>query len=267
MRRLGDILTKRNETNEAVTKLQSALKQARILFHENPHVIFAKVLYSLGVALIHAGKFRESLKHLQDAKEMMENISGPNCAHHVTYLILFEMGKICYEQVDLPNALKYYIEAFDKMSEINEESNVNDTMASVCLAIGDVATRIEDLRLAKEYYIKANEIYKRISSTANTCHSRVDNLHKLGMTCDTLREQDEALKYLKEAREIAKAAGLKNQTVIHVLLQLSRTYEYMGFVAESELYFEEFKEIGQSLSTNGCLGEVMLKLVQGLNIP
>ena len=63
-----------------------------------------------GFAFKRAERFEESLLYLKEAKEMMDELQGPQHAHRVTSSILDNIGTVHCERGDILEALQSYTE-------------------------------------------------------------------------------------------------------------------------------------------------------------
>ncbi len=259
---LGMLYSQKGETNKAVGYLQSALKQARTLNHGKPYLGLARILTFLGEVLKRAEEFEKSHGYFQEAKKIMDEIFGPNHAHSLTSRIHCNLGEI-YEGLDLAKALQYYKDALKMNTLIYRENNANQEFAQVCTNIAFVAEMMGNSTEAKEYHIKAAETYRKTSFTKDKCPSVVANLFCLSSNCGARGEQDEALKCLEEAREVAKVVGCKHGIVANVLFTLYRKYREMGSAAKSEIYLQEAIEIAKTVHEDDSkLPPDMLEMVE-----
>ena len=83
--------------------------------------------------------------------------------------------------------------------------------------------------------------------TKDTCPVIVNNRYQLSLSCIVPGKQDEMLKHLEKAREIAELFDYKCGRMVLVLLLLSMTYGEMGSIEKSRLYYNEAKEMAKSL--------------------
>ncbi len=145
---LGRFFLETKETKKAVECLKSGLEQAQSLYHGQPRVLYARALNRYGVALKRAKRFEESLLHLKQAKEMMDELQGPQHAHRVTATILNNIGTVHFERGDILEALQSYKDALvtdPVMSGENEGSQVNETKISICINMVKAATILQTI--------------------------------------------------------------------------------------------------------------------------
>lgn len=262
---MGNFFSRRYQTNKAVQSLESALNQARVVYSSKPHVTIALTLQNLGVALKRAGKFDESLPHFQEAKQIMDTILGTNHTHPITSDILNNMGTI-YQDVGYPDkALECYQDAYKMNSVMYGEDFVSDAISTVCSNIACVSEELGDFNQAKEYYAKAVQIDRYITSSKNTSPGLISSLYGLSSICETLGEEEDSLKHLEEAREIAIKSGSRDFMVATVLVELGMKYKEMERVLECKSCFEEAKEIGKSLAQDDSLSSSIVDLLEILN--
>ena len=245
---IGNFFSRRYHTNEAVKYLESALEQARAVYVGKPHLKVALTLSNLGVALKRAEKSEESLPYFQEAKEIMNQILGPDHTHPITSDILNNLGTIYQDLLRPEEALQCYKDVHKMNSTIYGEDGVSDAMATVFSNIACVSEELEDFDQAKEYYIKAVEIVRKITSTKNTSPGLVSSLYGLSSICEILGEKEESLKHLEEAREVSKSAGSETLMVATVLLELGMKYNEHGCVEKGKICLQETKEIAESLA-------------------
>ncbi len=164
---LGRFFLKRKETNKAVECFKSGLEQARSLYHGQPRVLYARALNRYGVALKRAKRFEESLLHLKQAKEMMDELQGPQHAHFVTSIILNNIGTVHFERDDILEALQSYKDALvtdPVMSGENEGTQVNKTKISICMNMVKATTILQTVPITnKEDAIKLSSIFNGFS--------------------------------------------------------------------------------------------------------
>jgi tetratricopeptide (TPR) repeat protein len=270
---LGTFFSKRRQTNEAVKNLETALEQAKTVYHEKPHIILAQIRNELGVALMKDTRenSEKSLLYLQEAKEVMDQILGPNQpfnAYSFTSLILYNMGTNYYRRGNLVEAFQCFEDALNINSESCEENSIDDdTMGSLCSTFACTAEKLNNVSLAKEYFTKAVKIRKKMSLSKNRYRRDVVvNLYRLSWICEVLEEQDDALKHLEEAREVAKDAGFKHWIVVDVLGSLIKKYAETGCMIKSMMYYVEAGEIAMSLPEHGSLPPSILELLKLMKI-
>ena len=142
--------------NEAVETLESALRQARSLCHGKPNLRVAVKLVHLAGASKGAdtSASEKSMCCLREAKEIMDEMLGPNHVHSLTASLLDIMGTVYDDLGDLVNALQCFQDALNMKSAILG-NNVNDGMAALCFNIGFVSEKMKNSSQAKEYYTKA----------------------------------------------------------------------------------------------------------------
>ena len=174
--------------------------------------------------MVQVKKCKQSLWCLEEAKEIMEKMFGPNKARILTLQIYNNLGDAYGVLGEEALALHFHEDAFNMYCVIYGEKSVRDDMATVCFKIARDEEKIGNLSRAKKYYTKAAEIYRRMSITEKECRSAVVNLYCLSVTCEVLGKPDEALKHLEEAREIAKAFHYKSWVVLDVLHRLGKKY-------------------------------------------
>ncbi|XP_028402859.1 uncharacterized protein LOC114525656 [Dendronephthya gigantea] len=259
---LGNFFSRRYQTTKAIESLENALKQARDMYCEKPHITVALTLNNLGVALKRAEKSEESFPYFQEAKEVMDQILGPNHVHPTTSDILNNMGTIYQDLGLLDETLKCYKDVHQMNCAIYGENGVSDAMATVCSNIACVSEELGDYTQAKEYYSKAVELDRKISSAKNTSPGLVSSLYGLSSICEVLDESDEALKHLEEAREVAKNAGSKNVMVATVLVELGMKYNKLGCIDKRKMCLNEAKEIAESLAQDDSLSPSVMELVE-----
>lgn len=261
---MGNFFSRRYQTNEAVMNLENALQQARAVYLGKPHFTVASTLSNLGVALKRAEKSQESQRYFQEAKEIMDQIMGPDHPHPITSDILNNMGTIYQDLGLLEKALQCYKDVHKMNTAIYGEDSVNDAIATVCSNIACVSEELENFDQAKEYYSKAVEIDRKISSTKNTSPGLVSSLYGLSSICEVLGEEEESLKHLEEAREVAKSAGSKNFMAASVLLELGMKYNEMGHVDKGKACLQETREIAESLAQSDASFMELLELLRNV---
>ena len=231
---LGKLFLKRNQIDRAREYFKSALEQAEKHFPGQRQV--ADILSHLGEAAYQARLWDECLWYLKEAKKILDNhidVSYP------TLPVLFNIG-ISYSRLgESFLAFQSYKDALDSFDmTITSGTFYND------LCWGMACTVFELTRLNIRVIEKDG---KDIPSTKDTCPNNVNHLYRASLFRTVRKEQDEALKHLEEAKEIAKRFDYKCGRVVLVLLLLSMTYGCMGFFEKSRSCYEEAKEMAKSL--------------------
>ena len=270
---MGKFFNQNGQTSEALKNLENALEQAEHVYHEKPDIIVSEILNELGMALIKNSP-QKSLQCFQRAKEVMEEISGgpnqPAHAHSVTSLILYNIGTHYYHRGDFKNAFTFFKDALDIRESCGENRIIDgitwDHMGSLCSNFASTAEKMKDYRLAGENFAKAVKIYRQMSLTKMSYRRNVVvNLYRLSGICEILKEQEEALKHLEDAREIAKDAGFKHWILVDILVGLTNKYAEMGYMIKSMVCYVEAGEIATSLPKHDSLPPSesnMLKLMK-----
>ena len=163
---LGKFFLEIKETNKAVEYFKSGLEQARSLYHGQPRVLYARALNEYGIALKQAERFEESLLHLKEAKEMMDELQGPQHAHRVTSSILNNIGRVHCERGDILEALQSYKDALDTdpvMSGENEGSQVNMGKIKIVNNFVEAMMRLQTVAISNEDAIKFARIFAGLS--------------------------------------------------------------------------------------------------------
>ena len=246
---MGKLYCQKKQTREAVETLESAEKEARSLFHGKPNVKVPTVLLNLAMAIDRANKSgaEKSLAYLREAKEIMDGILGPNHVHPLTSSVHHFMATVYHDLGDFTTALQCFQDAL-KMKSVIFGDNVNGTMAALCSKIASILEKLGMSNEAIKYYSKAVEIYRKISVNKSTCPGFVSSLYRLSLIYEVLEEPDETIKYLEEARNVAKVFGYKDANMLSVLMKLSEKYKAIGAVAQNETCFRELKDIAKSLT-------------------
>ena len=106
-----------------------------------------------------------------------------------------------------------------------------------------------------------------MSSTNSSCRrSVVVNLYRLSWICEVLGEQDEALKHLEEAREIANDAGFKHWIVVDVLVSLIKKYAERECMIKSMVCYVEAGEMAKSLPKHDSLPPSVVEMLKLMKI-
>ena len=253
---LGIFYRKISQTDKAVKYLESALQQARSFFCDKPHIRIAHLLSSLGNCLRDAGKYRESLLYLQEAKQIMDHVLGAKHAHPTTSIILLEMGACCLMLNDLSKAFQCFQDAFDINLVLYGEDAENiccGNNEAVSAHLAFTAQLLGNFTLARECYVTAIKI-KRVAALVKNRNSTLVHalsfvccLYYQGGCCEALGERIEALALLEEAKDISTDAGLKDWVVVDILVQLVRKYAQMGSIFKSIMCYVEAGLMASSL--------------------
>ena len=253
---LGVFYHEISQTDKAVKYLESALQQARSFYFDKPHIHIAQLLSSLGNCLIDAGKYRESLLYIQEAKQIMDNVLGAKHAHPTTSHILFGMGTCCLILNDLSKAFQCFQDAFDMNLVLYGEDAENICCGNndaVCVGLAVTAQLLRNFTVARECYAKTIKINRATALVKNTSSSLpraldiVNCLYFQGLCCEALGERIEALALLEEAKDISTDAGLKDWVVVDMLVKLVRKYAQIESIFKSIMCYVEAGQIASSL--------------------
>jgi tetratricopeptide (TPR) repeat protein len=151
----------------------------------------------------------KSLEYFQEGKEIMDTILGPNQPNKITSDILHGIGSYFMIHGDFAKAYECFQDALSMNSAIFGENSANDDTETVYQSIGLAAEMMGNDRQAKKYYTEAVKISRKIKfMTGARLGGFVRILDRLSSICKADGEQDEALKYSEEARELKKGRCL-----------------------------------------------------------
>ena len=264
---LGKHFLEKHQTGKAVGNLEKALKLARAVNNGTPTTKLAEILCNLAaVRVTNGGKSDESLSYLVEAKEIMDKLLGPNNSHPLTPGILYNMG-VCYHMLgNLPKAFRCCNDALNINCELYGENSSCGNMEDVLTILAKTLKKMGSYIEAKENYTKAIGIAKKNPLTKSNCCNVIGNLYELASTYSILKQQNETLMHLEEARKIAKDTGFKDWTVVCVLVQLIRKYARMGSILKSIICYKEAREIAKSLPKEQPLAQLVLEMLKLMKI-
>ena len=245
---MGELFLQRNQMDRAVKSLESALEQAKKVCPGQPQVV--RILNDLGEAAYRDGKTEQSLRHLKEAKEILDNHID------VEYLSAAVLNNIatCYDKLGKSLlAFQCYKDALDmKIISGDLDNSLFGNMAKTVIQLS-LANGSQNWMFSKSKEDKAIEIHEAVeidgekSLTKDTCPVFVHNLYQSSLFCKFDNDQDEMLKHLGKAREIAERFDYKCGRVVLVLLLLSMTYGEMRSVDKLRSYYKEAKEMAKNL--------------------
>ena len=256
----GVVFLRKRQMEKAIENFESALKLARAVNDKKPHRNLAHILKNMGIALGLAGMFHKSLLYCAEAKEIMDELLGPNHLHPLTSCIFVLMAKNHHSLGDLPEALQCFNDAFKMNCQLYGENSNCGEMETICFEIGMTLAGMTCSDEAKKYFMKALQIAKKIPLTKKKCCNAMKILHHLASTCSMFGQHNEELMHLEEARKIAKDTGYKDWVVVCILIELTKKYAEMTCTSESLLCYLEAKEIAKSLPREHFLPDFMLDL-------
>ena len=241
---MAELFSQRNQIDKAVKSLEKALEQAKKLYPEQPQVVEIPILIDL--ARYRVGKPEQSLRYLEEAKEIIDNHID---VEYLSAAVLHNIGK-CYENLDeCLLAFQSYKDALDMMM-ISDDiyKSLFGSMGNTVIQLS-VAYNYQFMMLLESDEDEAFEIDEEtyMSLTPDTCPVVVNELYHLSLFSKYKKKQDEMLKHLEKARDIAKRFDYKCGRVVLVLLLLSMTYGEMGSIDISWSYYKEAKEMAKSL--------------------
>ena len=272
---MGIFYSEISQTDKAVRYLESALQQARSFYSDKPHIRIAELLSSLGNCLRDAGKYRESLLYIQEAKQIMDHVLGSKYAHSTTSGILFEMGKSYLMLTDLSKAFQCFQDAFDMNLLLYGEDAENiccGNNEAVCVELAFTAQLLGNFKVARECFAKTIKIKRAAALVKNTSSSLVHAfdivscLYYQGGCCEALGERIEALALLEEAKDISTDAGLEDWVVVDVLVQLVRKYAQMESIFKSIMCYVEAGQMASSLPKNNDRPPSTLEMLKLMKI-
>ena len=272
---LGIFYHKISQTDKAVKYLESALQQARSYYCDKPNIHIAYLLSSLGNCLRDAGKYRESLLYIQEAKQIMDHVLGAKYAHPTTSLILFEMGTCCLMLIDLSKAFRCFQDAFDINLVLYGEDAENiccGNNEAVCVSLAFTTHLLGNFTVARKCYFTAIKIKRATALVKNTSSSLahaldiVSCLYNQGGCCEALGERIEALALLEEAKDISTDAGLKDWVVVDILVKLVRKYAQMESIFKSIMCYVEAGLMASSLPKDNDRPRATLEMLKLMKI-
>ena len=265
LKQLGELQSRKFETNKAVENLKNALKEARTLYHGKPHKLLVLILMSLGETLKKAKKLQESLRYFQEAKKLMDEIHGPIYTDPLTAKIFYSLGTIHDKLGHLAKALQCHQDALNLYAEIHIKDDANQNVAMVISEVACVSHRMGNFIQAKKYFTEAVKMFGKFPLTEHTCSAIVAQRFRLSSICEVLGEHEEALKHLEEARGVAEVIGFEHAMVLDVLHRLGRKYNDLGSFAKFVICFEEFTKMAESVPQNDSMPPYLSKLIELLN--
>ena len=244
---LGEIFLKEEQINKAEKIFENALEQAKKLCPGQPRI--ADILNGLGAALQRDGTLHESLRYLREAKEIL--VKNGEVGIH-TSIVLNSIGTT-YQRLD------EYLLAFqsfkDSLDNLDMTMIRGEAYKVICKSMANTVKELSEVSMEKTRLSLIRELHKSVETgerrcmvfTKDTCPDDVGSFYQLSLFCKDCGKQDEVLKHLEKAREIAEEFDYKCGRMVLVLLLLSMTYGEMGSFDKSWSYYKEAKEMAKSL--------------------
>ena len=251
---LGDLFLRRNQINRAVENFKRALELVKKV---NPGQLdHAEMLNSLGEAVHRAGMLDESLQYFQEAKEILDNHIE---VEYLTSKILNNIGTTYDSLGEFLLAFQCFKDAVDMTIISGKLDNV------LCWNMANTMKRLSVTSISKTRGVSQSkgqsavvvdedvEIDESIETdvkmpiTKEKCLGFLNTCYQLSLFSKELGKQDEMLKYLEEARVIAKVFDYKCGRVVLILLLLSMTYGEMRSFDKMRSYYEGAKEMAKTL--------------------
>ena len=228
---LGKLFLERNQIDRAVKSFENALEQAEKIYPGQPLVTY--ILTLLGVAAYQARLWDKCLWYLKEAKKIIDNRID------VSYLTLSVLANIGISYSKLGESFLPFQSYKDALGSFDMTITPGKLYNRLCWRMACIVSVLS---------IKAVEQDgKDIPSAKGTCPDIVNSLYRVSLIPTIRKEQDEALKHLEEAKEIAKKVNCECGRVVLVLLLLSMTYGCMESIEKSRSYYKEAKEMAKSL--------------------
>ena len=254
---MGNLFLRKKQIDRAVESFKRSLELAKKVYPGQLQLV--GMLTNLASSVLHqslassvphqAGKLNESLRYCQEAKEILDNHTEVG---YLTLAVLYIMG-VCYFKLDkFVLAFQSLKDALDNLdmtfiSGVPYNSLCKDMAATVLVLSvkNNVISQISKFNQSKQR--KAVEIDEKRLLTKDTCPVIVNNRYQLSLSCTSYGEQDEVLKHLEKAREIAKRFDYKCGRMVLVLLLLSLNYGCMGSFDKWRSFYKEAKEMAKNL--------------------
>ena len=139
-------------------------------------------------------------------------------------------------------------------------------MEAVLTILARTLKKMRSYMEAKKNYTKAIRIAKKNPLTKSNCCNVIGNLYDLASTYSILRQQNETLKHLEEARKIVKDTGFKDWMVVCVLVQLIKKYAKMDSILKSIICYKEARGIAKNLPKEQSLPHLVLDMLKLMKI-
>ena len=262
----GGLLVRRHQTEKAIENFEIALKLATAINNKKLYITLPTILNNIGGALTDSCKLNQSLPYFVKAKEIMDELLGPNHFHPLTSSILFNLALRQRELGNWSEAFRCLNDAFKMNCKLYAENNDGDGMEAICFEIAVTLSTFARFEEAKKYCMEAIKIAQKIPLTKNKYRNAMKNFHLLATICLIIGEQNEALKYLEEARKIAKDIGHKEWMVVCILVDLTKIHAEMGSILQCIICYLEAREIAKSLPKEYYLPEFTLDMLKLMKI-
>ena len=241
---MGNLFLQRNQIDRAVKSLESALEQAKKVYPGQPQVV--RILSDLHEAADRDGKPEQSLQYLKEAKQILDNHID---VEYLSAVVLHNIA-MCYDKLGKALlAFQCYKDALDMMIISGDHDNsLYGNMAGTVMQLS--RKNIDQIRMLFESdEDEAFETHGAFEIDEEDTYPvlLVNKLYHLSVFCKINNKQDEVLKHLEKAREIAERFNYKCGRVVLVLLLLSMTHGEMGSFDISWSYYKEAKEMAKSL--------------------
>ena len=253
---MGGVFFQENQIDNGVKSFKSALEQAKIVYPgQPPHVT---ILNNFGVALQKAGMLDESLRYLQEGKEILDNHTEEGNLTSYIHMVndigtsYLKLGKFFLAFQSYKDAL----ESLD-MTIISGKfyGDLCNNMAVTLIDLSPVALSKEDALKIKStlpsimqtMMFSRRKEHKNEKRFKDMCRYIVNSFYQLSLSLSSQREHDKVLGCLERAREMAKRFDYRCGRVVLVLLLLSMTYGEMGSFDKSSSCYKEAKEMAKSL--------------------
>ena len=160
---------------------------------------------------------------------------------------LNSLGEALKRSEKFNESLLYFQEAKDVIDNTLGPDYEHPLTLDILNNMGAIYKELGDFMQAKKYCTKAVDVERKISKTMETVPRDVSSLFYLGEICEKLGEQDEALKYFEEAREVLCVSSSKDRPALfRILLKLSTKYFEIGSIPKSMFCVKEAVEIAKS---------------------
>ena len=163
---------------------------------------------------------------------------------------LSRLGMALRRTGSLKESLACSQEAKGIMDSIFGPGHVHHITTSILYNLSRSYQQLGDLKQAKKYSVQFVDHEQRKSChTADECLAMVLRLFTLSQICEDLEEEDEALRYLEEARGIYVESGFKYPIMVTILRKLAMKYLMMGSLEKSRNTFRETAQLAKSFDS------------------
>lgn len=179
---------------------------------------------------------------------------------------LINLGMALKRTESLKESLACFQEAKGIMDSILGPGDAHPITDVILCNLATSYQQLGDLKQAKKYSVQCVDVHRKICHTMDGCPTIVFRLFTLSQICEGLEEEDEALRYLEEARGIYVDSGSKLPILVTISRKLGMKYLMMGSLEKCRNAFREAVQLAKSFSDDDSFPDNVKEVLDMLEL-